>query len=119
MKKKTIKKNIKLINSTKTKSYVEQMNNELFTEESSNNMNYNVLQNVEVNVKVVIGTKVLSLNELSSLKNQDTIEFDNALANDPLKVYVNDILYAYGEVVIVDGNFGIQITHLMKDFNNE
>ena len=36
----------------------------------------------------------------------------NQLANDPLEVLVDDKVIAKGEVVIVDGNFGIQITEI-------
>jgi flagellar motor switch protein FliN/FliY len=34
----------------------------------------------------------------------------NQLANDPLEILVDDHVIAEGEVVIVDGNFGVQIT---------
>jgi flagellar motor switch protein FliN/FliY len=36
----------------------------------------------------------------------------NQLANEPLDVLVDDKKIAEGEVVIVDGNFGIQITSI-------
>ena len=36
----------------------------------------------------------------------------NQLANDPLEILVDDKVIAKGEVVIVDGNFGIQITDI-------
>jgi flagellar motor switch protein FliN/FliY len=34
------------------------------------------------------------------------------LANDPLDILVDDHVIAQGEVVIVDGNFGVQITSI-------
>ena len=36
----------------------------------------------------------------------------NQLANDPLEILVGDKVIAMGEVVIVDGNFGVQITEI-------
>jgi flagellar motor switch protein FliN/FliY len=36
----------------------------------------------------------------------------NQLANEPLDLLVDDKKIAEGEVVIVDGNFGIQITSI-------
>ena len=36
----------------------------------------------------------------------------NQLANDPLEILVDDKVIALGEVVIVDGNFGVQITSI-------
>ena len=34
-------------------------------------------------------------------------------ASDPVGLYVNDKLVAYGEVVVVEDNFGIKITELV------
>ncbi|GHR32126.1 hypothetical protein VN1258_00370 [Helicobacter pylori] len=39
------------------------------------------------------------------------VELDQ-LVNDPLEILVDDKVIAKGEVVIVDGNFGIQITDI-------
>ena len=36
----------------------------------------------------------------------------NQLANDPLDILVDDNVIAQGEVVIVDGNFGVQVTSI-------
>ena len=36
----------------------------------------------------------------------------NQLANEPLEVMVGDKVIGKGEVVIVDGNFGVQITEI-------
>jgi len=36
----------------------------------------------------------------------------NQLANDPLEILVDNNVIALGEVVIVDGNFGVQITSI-------
>jgi flagellar motor switch protein FliN/FliY len=37
----------------------------------------------------------------------------NQQASDPVGLYVNDKLIAYGEVVVVEDNFGIKITELV------
>jgi flagellar motor switch protein FliN/FliY len=39
------------------------------------------------------------------------IELDQ-LANDPLEILVGDKIIAQGEVVIIDGNFGVQISEI-------
>ena len=36
----------------------------------------------------------------------------NQLANDPLEILIGDKVIALGQVVIIDGNFGIQITQI-------
>jgi flagellar motor switch protein FliN/FliY len=37
----------------------------------------------------------------------------NQHASDPVGLYVNEKLVAYGEVVVVEDNFGIKITELV------
>ena len=37
----------------------------------------------------------------------------NQAANDPVGLFVNDKLIAFGEVVVVEDNFGIKITELV------
>ncbi len=48
------------------------------------------------------------LKDVLSMDIGSVIELDQ-LANDPLEVLVGDKVIAMGEVVIIDGNFGIQI----------
>ena len=36
----------------------------------------------------------------------------NQLANDPLEILIDDKVIAKGEVVIVDGNFGIRVSEI-------
>ncbi|SUX05189.1 flagellar biosynthesis regulator FlhF [Campylobacter jejuni subsp. doylei] len=47
----------------------------------------------------------------SQIPQEDVVEL-NQLANDPLEILIGDKRIAYGEVVIVDGNFGVQITEI-------
>jgi len=40
-------------------------------------------------------------------------KFAGKFHGDPVGLYVNDKLVAYGEVVVVEDNFGIKITELV------
>ncbi len=51
------------------------------------------------------------LKDVLSMDIGSVIEL-NQLANDPLEILVGDKIVAMGEVVIVDGNFGVQITEI-------
>ncbi len=71
--------------------------------------NIGLIMDVKLPVRVRIGHKRMLLKDVLSMDIGSVIEL-NQLANDPLDILVDDKVIAQGEVVIVDGNFGIQIT---------
>jgi len=73
--------------------------------------NIALIMDVKLPVKVRIGKKRMLLKDVLSMDIGSVIEL-NQLANDPLDILVDDKVIAQGEVVIVDGNFGIQITSI-------
>ncbi len=73
--------------------------------------NMNLLKDVKLPVTVRIGSKRMLLKDVINMDIGAVIEL-NQLANDPLDLLVDNHVIAQGEVVIVDGNFGIQITHI-------
>ena len=62
-------------------------------------------------VKVRIGSKKMLLRDVINMDLGSVIELDQ-LVNEPLDILVEDKKIAEGEVVIVDGNFGIQISNI-------
>ncbi|MFA6759877.1 MAG: flagellar motor switch protein FliY [Sulfuricurvum sp.] len=73
--------------------------------------NISLILDVKLPVKVRIGKKKMLLKDVLNMDIGSVIEL-NQLANDPLEVLVDDKVIAEGEVVIVDGNFGVQITSI-------
>lgn len=71
--------------------------------------NIALIMDVKLPVKVRIGKKKMLLKDVLNMDIGSVIEL-NQLANDPLDILVDDHVIAEGEVVIVDGNFGVQIT---------
>lgn len=71
--------------------------------------NIGLILDVKLPVRVRIGKKKMLLKDVLSMDIGSVIEL-NQLANDPLDILVDDHVIAQGEVVIVDGNFGVQIT---------
>ena len=71
--------------------------------------NISLILDVKLPVRVRIGKKKMLLKDVLNMDIGSVIEL-NQLANDPLDILVDDRVIAQGEVVIVDGNFGIQIT---------
>lgn len=71
--------------------------------------NISLIMDVKLPVKVRIGKKRMLLKDVLNMDIGSVVEL-NQLANDPLEILVEDRVIAEGEVVIVDGNFGVQIT---------
>ncbi|MFC2491068.1 MAG: flagellar motor switch protein FliY [Campylobacter curvus] len=73
--------------------------------------NINLIMDVRLPIRVRIGSKRMLLKDVLSMDIGSVIEL-NQLANDPLEILIGDKVIALGEVVIIDGNFGIQITQI-------
>jgi len=71
--------------------------------------NISLIMDVKLPVRVRIGQKKMLLKDVLNMDIGSVIEL-NQLANDPLDILVDNHVIAQGEVVIVDGNFGVQIT---------
>jgi flagellar motor switch protein FliN/FliY len=71
--------------------------------------NISLIMDVKLPVRVRIGKKKMLLKDVLNMDIGSVVEL-NQLANDPLEILVDNHVIAEGEVVIVDGNFGVQIT---------
>lgn len=87
------------------------LNSSLKEEKEDEFKNIAMILDVKINVHVRIGQKKMLLKDVIAMDIGSVVEL-NQLANEPLEVLVDDKIIAYGEVVIVDGNFGIQITDI-------
>ena len=74
--------------------------------------NFRLLQDVDVKLTVEIGSTQLTLRELLALGEASVIELDRQ-ANELLDVLVNGTLVARGEVVTVNGRFGIRVVEVV------
>lgn len=72
-----------------------------------------VLSEVEMSVTVELGRTRLPVRHLLSLSPGSVIEL-NRSANTPVDILVNDTLFARGEVVVIDDEFGVRITELVR-----
>ena len=73
--------------------------------------NIGLIMDVRLPIRVRIGSKRMLLKDVLTMDIGSVIEL-NQLANDPLEILIGDKVIAFGEVVIIDGNFGIQITQI-------
>ena len=67
------------------------------------------LDNIEVDISVELGSAIMPIHHLLRLGRGAIIELD-ALENDPLKIYANNVLIASGEVRIEDGRLSVEVT---------
>lgn len=73
---------------------------------------FDLVLDVKVKVAVQLGCCQLPMREVLDLAPGAVIQL-NQHATDPVGLYVNDKLIAYGEVVVVEDSFGIKITELV------
>ena len=76
------------------------------------NNTLDLVLDVKVKVTVQLGSCYLPMREVLALTPGSVIQLQHR-ANEPVGLYVNDKLVAYGEVVVVEENFGIKITELV------
>lgn len=70
--------------------------------------NIDLLLDVELPISVSFGHSEMTLKEVLKLGPGSVIELDKAV-NDPVSIIVNRKPIAKGEVVMVDGNYGVRI----------
>ncbi len=72
-----------------------------------------LLADVEVELAVELGRVKLPLRDLLALGPGAVLELDRA-ADAPVDVLVNGCLVARGEVVVIDGEFGVRVTAVVE-----
>lgn len=72
-----------------------------------------LLMDVELPVSVSFGRASLKLNEAMMLITGSLIELDRGVS-DPVDLLVNNCVIARGEVVVVDGNYGVRIIEIVS-----
>ena len=70
-----------------------------------------LLMDVELEVSLRFGCKELLLGEVLDLGPGDVVQLDRTVA-DPVDLIVGDKIVACGEVVLVNGNFGLRVTEV-------
>lgn len=70
-----------------------------------------LLLDVALPVSVSFGKTSLQIREVLKLNTGSVVELDR-LVSEPVEVIVNNCVIARGEVVVVDGNYGVRVIHL-------
>jgi len=75
--------------------------------------NIELLLDVSVPVVARLGSTEMRIREILKLVPGSIVEL-NKLAGEPVDLYVRGKLFAEGEVVVVDENFGVRLTRILS-----
>jgi flagellar motor switch protein FliN/FliY len=76
--------------------------------------NIDLIMDVPLEISVVLGRTKKNIRDILNLGTGSLIELDR-LAEEPVEILVNGKKVAYGEVVVVDENFGVRITSIISN----
>lgn len=75
------------------------------------NQNLNILLDIKLQLTVELGKTELPIKKVLELTKGSIVTLNKA-AGEPVELYANGKLVAYGEVVVIEDNFGLRITHI-------
>jgi flagellar motor switch protein FliN len=71
------------------------------------------LMNVPVQTTVELGSCKMTLADILNLGTGSVVQLER-LTDEPVDVLVNGKVLARGDVVAIDGNFGVRVTELLR-----
>jgi flagellar motor switch protein FliN/FliY len=81
--------------------------------DATGNARLDLLLDIEVDVSLRFGSRELAMRELLATGPGDVLELDRTIS-DPVDLVVGDKIVARGEVVLVNGNFGLRVTEVAE-----
>lgn len=91
---------------------------DFFMERPETSKNIDLIIDVPLHVTVVLGKTRKSIKEILEFNRGSIIVLDR-LAGEMVDVLVNGKLFAKGEVVVIDDNYGVRITEITSEQNKE
>jgi flagellar motor switch protein FliN/FliY len=80
---------------------------------SDRDINLDTVLDIPVTLSLEVGRSHISIRNLLQLNQGSVIELDRS-TGEPFDVYVNGLLIAHGEVVVVNEKFGIRLTDVIS-----
>lgn len=75
--------------------------------------NFDLLAGVSLRISVEVGSASMRLSDLLALGEGSVVELDRQ-ANDLLDIFANGTLIAKGEIVNVDGRYGVRVSEVVN-----
>jgi flagellar motor switch protein FliN/FliY len=76
-------------------------------------VNLDLVMNVELNVTLRFGQRHLTLREVLDLTSGSVVELDRQV-DEPVELLLNGEVIAEGEAVVIDGNYGLRVSEVLK-----
>jgi len=86
--------------------------NDMKMEEGST-LTAEAVSNAKIQISVELGTTFKTVKEVYAMGEGTILELDK-LAGEPVDIKANGVLFAQGEVVVIDENFGVRITEIAE-----
>lgn len=77
-------------------------------------MEVNALKSVKVPLEVMLGSTELTVVDLSKIGEGTIVKLDS-FAGEPVQVIAAGRVIAFGEVVVIEENFGVRVTQVLED----
>jgi len=81
--------------------------------EPAADINLDLVLEVPVRVSLQVGSTDITIRDLVQLVEGSVVALDRE-ASEPLDVLINGTLIAHGEIVVVDGAFGVRLTDVVS-----
>jgi len=92
---------------------VENTSRAVMVPQSGGGKSIDLLRDVELPVSVSFGRAQLALKDVLKLTTGSIIELNRAVS-EPVEIIINNCVIARGEVVVVEGNFGVRIRQVIS-----
>ena len=86
---------------------------ELTDEGGAVGLSLDLVLDISMPVTVELGRATMTIHDLLQMGPGSVVELDKS-AGEPIDLYVRDVRFARGEVVVVDNNFGLRITEVIS-----
>jgi flagellar motor switch protein FliN/FliY len=73
--------------------------------------NLDLVLDVELEVTLRFGQRLMSLREVLELTGGAVVELDRQV-EEPVELLLDGKVIAYGEAVVIDGNYGLRVTDI-------
>lgn len=77
-------------------------------------MSVGEIKEIKLPMEVVLGASEHTVEEIAGIREGTIIELDT-LAGEPVAIRAGGETIAFGEVVVIDENFGVRVTSLVAD----
>lgn len=79
----------------------------------SSSRTFDLLMDVELPVSISFGTATLPLKDVLRLSTGSIVELNRTIT-EPVEIIVNNCVIARGEVVVIEGNYGVRIQEIVS-----